>query len=138
MRFENDQGWVEIEFENYANETGAWRNGLTDERNCVELGFRFSLKEIGWGCVGGEYFLTTDIKVLAEGTSAVLASVTDSFSHSVSFPYEVICEEKEFCRISFSGRCSCRAAAARRMVSKPRSVHASMTISPLALRACRS
>lgn len=79
MRFENSQGWIEIEFENYAEDSVFWRSGLFDERNSVELGFNFSLKENGWGCVGEEYFLTTDIKELATGTAKVLFSTLRNF-----------------------------------------------------------
>ena len=103
MRFENSQGWIEIEFENYAEDSEFWRSGLVDERNSVELGFNFSLEEIGWGCVGEEYFLTTDIKELATGAAKVLFSSIKEFSYSVAFPYGVLLDT-EFCKFRFS-RC---------------------------------
>ena len=104
MRFESEQGWIEIEFNHYAEDSACWRSGLFDEQNSVELGFDFSLDGIGWGCVGDEYFLTTDIRALERGASDVLCSAIDQFSHSISFPYAVLLEDKEFCRFSF---CRC-------------------------------
>lgn len=102
MRFTSEQGWIEITFDHYAEDAGCWRGGLFDEKNSVELGFDFSLKEVGWGCVGDEYFLTTDIKAIEKGACDILSYVTDMFSYSVSFPYPVLLDDKEFCAFSFS------------------------------------
>ena len=77
MRLENEQGWIEIEFEDFAENATCRRNDLFDERNSVEIGINFSIEGIGWGCVGDEYFQTTDIKSLATGTAEVLFSKTN-------------------------------------------------------------
>ena len=102
MRFTSEQGWIEITFDHYATDAEAWSSGLYDEKNSVELGFDFSLEEIGWGCVGFEYVLTTDIKAIEKGARDILNSFTDEFSYSVSFPYPVLLDDKEFCVFRFS------------------------------------
>lgn len=104
MRFESEQGWIEIEFDHYAEEAGCYCNDLFNARNSVELNFNFSIEGIGWGCVGDEYFLTTDIQALRKGATEVLHSMVDQFSHSISFPYPVLLEDNEFCVFSF---CRC-------------------------------
>ena len=101
MRLENEQGWIEIEFDHYAEEGCYMRDGLFDVHNSVELGFNFSIEGIGWGSVGDEYVQTSDIAKLAEGAASVLNSKADGFYHSVLFPYECI-GESEFCRFDFS------------------------------------
>ena len=101
MRLENEQGWIEIEFDHYAEEGCYMRDGLFDAHNSLELGFNFSVEGIGWGSVGDEYVQTTDIAKLAEGSVSVLNSKVDSFSYSVLFPYNCI-GESEFCRFDFS------------------------------------
>ena len=101
MRLENEQGWIEIEFDHYAEEGCYMRDGLFDVHNSVELGFNFSIEGIGWGSVGDEYVQTTDIAKLAEGSVSVLNSKVDSFSYSVLFPHKCI-GSSEFCRFDFS------------------------------------
>ena len=101
MRLENEQGWIEIEFDHYAEEGCYMRDGLFDAHNSVELGFNFSIEGIGWGSVGDEYVQTSDIAKLAEGATITLHSKTDHFTHSVLFPYKCI-GESEFCRFDFS------------------------------------
>ena len=101
MRLENEQGWIEIEFDHYAEEGCYMRDGLFDVHNSVELGFNFSIEGIGWGSVGDEYVQTSDIAKLAEGATIILHSKTDHFTHSVLFPYKCI-GESEFCRFDFS------------------------------------
>ena len=101
MRLENEQGWIEIEFDHYAEEGCYMRDGLFDAHNSVELGFNFSIEGIGWGSVGDEYVQTTDIAKLAEGSVSVLNSKADSFSHLVLFPYKCI-GISEFCRFDFA------------------------------------
>ena len=101
MRLENEQGWIEIEFDHYAEEGCYMRDGLFDVHNSVELGFNFSIEGIGWGSVGAEYVQTTDIAKLAEGAASVLNSKADSFSHWVSCPYKCI-GISEFCRFDFA------------------------------------
>ena len=63
MRLENEQGWIEIEFDHYAEEGCYMRDGLFDVHNSVELGFNFSIEGIGWGSVGDEYVQTSDVTV---------------------------------------------------------------------------
>ena len=101
MRLENEQGWIEIEFDHYAEEGCYMRDGLFDAHNSVELGFNFSIEGIGWGSVGDEYVQTSDIAKLAEGATITLHSKTDHFTHSVLFPYKCI-GESEFCRFDFA------------------------------------
>ena len=101
MRLENEQGWLEIEFDHYAEEGCYMRDGLFDAHNSVELGFNFSIEGIGWGSVGDEYVQMSDIAKLAEGATITLHSKTDHFTHSVLFPYKCI-GESEFCRFDFS------------------------------------
>ena len=101
MRLENEQGWIEIEFDHYAEEGCYMRDGLFDAHNSVELGFNFSIEGIGWGSVGDEYVQTTDIAKLAEGAASVLNSKADSFSHLVLFPYKCI-GISEFCKFDFA------------------------------------
>ena len=101
MRLENEQGWIEIEFDHYAEEGCYMRDGLFDAHNSVEIGFNFSIEGIGWGSVGDEYVQTSDIAKLAEGATITLHSKTDHFTHSVLFPYKCI-GESEFCRFDFS------------------------------------
>ena len=38
MRLENEQGWIKIEFDHYAEEGCYMRDGLFDVHNSVELG----------------------------------------------------------------------------------------------------
>lgn len=101
MRLENEQGWIEIEFDHYAEEGGYMRDGLFDAHNSVEIGFNFSIEGIGWGSVGDEYVQTSDIAKLAKGAASVLNSKADSFSHLVLFPYKCI-GISEFCRFDFA------------------------------------
>ena len=101
MRLENEQGWIEIEFDHYAEEGCYMRDGLFDAHNSVEIGFNFSIEGIGWGSVGDEYVQTSDIAKLAEGAASVLNSKADSFSHLVLFPYKCI-GISEFCRFDFA------------------------------------
>ena len=101
MRLENEQGWIEIEFDHYAEEGCYMRDGLFDVHNSVELGFNFSIEGIGWGSVGDEYLQTTDIARLAEGAENILHSKTDHFTHSALFPYKCI-GISEFCRFDFA------------------------------------
>ena len=101
MRHENEQGWIEIEFDHYAEEGCYMRDGLFDVHNSVELGFIFSIEGIGWGSVGDEYVQTTDIARLAEGAEKILHSKTDHFTHSALFPYKCI-GISEFCRFDFA------------------------------------
>ena len=101
MRLENEQGWIEIEFDHYAEEGCYMRDGLFDAHNSVEVGFNFSIEGIGWGSVGDEYVQTSDIAKLAEGAASVLNSKADSFSHLVLFPYKCI-GISEFCRFDFA------------------------------------
>ena len=101
MRLENEQGWIEIEFDHYAEEGCYMRDGLFDVHNSVELGFNFSIEGIGWGSVGDEYVQTTDIAKLAEGATITLHSKTDHFTHSALFPYKCI-GISEFCRFDFA------------------------------------
>ena len=101
MRLENEQGWIEIEFDHYAEEGCYMRDGLFDAHNSVELGFNFSIEGIGWGSVGDEYVQTSDIAKLAEGATIILHSKTDHFTHSALFPYKCI-GISEFCRFDFA------------------------------------
>ena len=101
MRLENEQGWIEIEFDHYAEEGCYMRDGLFDAHNSVEIGFNFLIEGIGWGSVGDEYVQTSDIAKLAEGAASVLNSKADSFSHLVLFPYKCI-GISEFCRFDFA------------------------------------
>ena len=101
MRLENEQGWIEIEFDHYAEEGCYMRDGLFDTHNSVEIGFNFSIEGIGWGRVGDEYVQTSDIAKLSEGAASVLNSKADSFSHLVLFPYKCI-GISEFCKFDFA------------------------------------
>ena len=104
MRFECDQGYVEVRFENYAGDAGCYCGNLPNERNCVELCLNFSLKRIGWGCVRDEYMMTSDIAALANGAAQICLAKADSFSHATMFLYEVLLKDRTFSRFRFCRR----------------------------------
>ena len=90
MRIENQKDWIEIEFKQYAKENEYMIQDLIDEENCVGIAFDFNIENVGWGCVGDEFFYTKDIKALAEGFLKVLFGASDSFAYSAGFPYECL------------------------------------------------
>lgn len=87
MKLENDQGWIKIEFVCYAPDSVCRSSNLTDEKNCVEIDFNFDITGSGWGCVGDEYFITSDIQELSNGFQNILCNNRDKFIYSGNYPY---------------------------------------------------
>ena len=88
MRIQNEKDWITIEFSQYANENEFVIQGLIDEENCVEIIFDYNIENIGWGCVGDEFFYTKDIKEIATGFSRIVGGANLYFEYSGCRPYK--------------------------------------------------
>lgn len=97
MRLQSQEGWIEIEFSCYAQDSIDYLTGLFDVQNAVEIGFDYELADIGWGSVGYEYFIARDIKAIAKGFAEILLSEISHFSFSGSFPYDSLTPNPFYC-----------------------------------------
>ena len=88
MRIQNEKDWIDIAFRQYANENEFVVQGLIDEENCVEIFLDYNIENIGWGCVGDEFFYTKDIKAIATGFSRIVFGVNLYFEYSGCYPYK--------------------------------------------------
>lgn len=88
MRIENNNNWIEIEFICYVIESVCHVADIFDESNSVEIDFNFDVEDVGWGCVGDEYFHTKDIKALSEGFLKILYNETSEFVYSGDYTYK--------------------------------------------------
>ena len=87
MKIENNKDHINITFLCYAKDSLDCPSNLVDKENCVEIYYNFNDWD-GWGSVTGEYFLTRDIKALAEGFSKILYGTEASLKHVGPFPFK--------------------------------------------------
>ena len=95
MRIENGNDYIDLDFLRYATDDRFPASGLSDEDNCVKIGFIFNMESVGRGITGEEYFTTRDIAAMATGFSRIRYGTAQEFTLSGRYPH-VNAGEKPF------------------------------------------